>query len=556
MASLETLSGTSLRPHRRGCGPERADTAQRSDDAARGHLPPRTDGAPTAGRRWTVAGAAAVGAILAILLWYGETAASIVEIWSRSETFAHGYLVPPLCLYLIWRRRSILASLAPRPAYGVLVLLAGAGLMWLLGASASVLGATQFALVLMIQLAVWTLLGTQVTRAMTFPLVFLFFAVPFGEFMIPYLMEWTGNFTVSALRLSGVPVYREGLYFIIPSGRWSIVEACSGLRYLIASVMVGSLYAHLFYRSPARRWTFVGVSVAVPLVANWFRAYIIVMLGHVSGNSLAVGVDHLIYGWFFFGAVITLMFWIGARWREDAETGPAAAATGAALTRQSTPGAPGHASWAAALAAVLLAAAIWRPLDGFLDSRVASAPPRLASVPAAAGWSSIEGRLAEWRPGYRNPRAEQSLIFTHNGAQIGLFLGYYRGQSQESKLITSTNRLIAPQDRTWMRVGEGRAQVALGSEPLAVRSEELRGPGGNFLAWQWYWIDGRWTANEYLARAYLALARLLGRGDDAAVVVVYTAQLEGAAETQRLLSDFVAAHRAPLGRTLDEARHR
>ena len=68
---------------------------------------------------------------------------------------------------------------------------------------------------------------------------------------------------------------------------------------------------------------FVAISFLVPVLANWLRAYMIVMLGHLSGNKLAVGVDHLIYGWVFFGVVMLLMFWIGARWRED-EPKPAA----------------------------------------------------------------------------------------------------------------------------------------------------------------------------------------------------------------------------------------
>ena len=42
----------------------------------------------------------------------------------------------------------------------------------------------------------------------------------------------------------------------------------------------------------------------------------IVLLGHYSGNRLAVGVDHLIYGWVFFGIVIGIMFFIGSRWAE------------------------------------------------------------------------------------------------------------------------------------------------------------------------------------------------------------------------------------------------
>ena len=96
-----------------------------------------------------------------------------------------------------------------------------------------------------------------------------------------------------------------------------MVEACSGLRYLIASLTLGFLYAYLTYRSLARRAIFVAVSVIVPIVANWLRAYMIVMIGHLSGMQYAVGVDHLIYGWLFFGVVMLILFWIGSIWRED-----------------------------------------------------------------------------------------------------------------------------------------------------------------------------------------------------------------------------------------------
>jgi exosortase len=109
-------------------------------------------------------------------------------------------------------------------------------------------------------------------------------------------MDRTADFTVAAIRASGVPVHREGNYFLIPSGRWSIVEACSGLRYLIASFMVGCLYAYLSYRSPVRRATFIAASIVVPIVANWLRAYMIVMHGHLPSNRIAVGDDHFISG--------------------------------------------------------------------------------------------------------------------------------------------------------------------------------------------------------------------------------------------------------------------
>ena len=66
-------------------------------------------------------------------------------------------------------------------------------------------------------------------------------------------MDWTGRATVAdAVRASGIPIYREGLQFVIPSGTWSVVEACSGVRYLIASFMVGTLFAYLSYRTTRR----------------------------------------------------------------------------------------------------------------------------------------------------------------------------------------------------------------------------------------------------------------------------------------------------------------
>ena len=82
-------------------------------------------------------------------------------------------------------------------------------------------------------------------------------------------MEWTANFTVLGLRLSGIPVFREGLHFVIPSGSWSVVEACSGVRYIIASLTVGSLFAYLSYRSFKRRLIFFGVALVVPVIANY-----------------------------------------------------------------------------------------------------------------------------------------------------------------------------------------------------------------------------------------------------------------------------------------------
>jgi exosortase A len=263
------------------------------------------------------------------LFLYRNTGVAMVSIWARSGTFTHAFLVPPIAAWLIWRKRQILALYTPEPNGYVLIGVVLVALMWGMGELASVNALTQWVLVALLVLAVPAILGMTVARLISFPLFFLFFAVPVGEFLMPPLMEGTAHFTVFALRMSGIPVYREGLQFVIPTGNWSVVEACSGVRYLIASVTVGTLFSYLNFQSIQRRIFFVLVSLVVPVIANWIRAYFIVVLGHISGNKIATGVDHLIYGWLFFGLVIMLMFFIGAQWAEsDSKTGGIATPAG------------------------------------------------------------------------------------------------------------------------------------------------------------------------------------------------------------------------------------
>ena len=96
-----------------------------------------------------------------------------------------------------------------------------------------------------------------------FPLAFMLFAVPVGEFLVPPMMEFTADFTVAAIRLTGIPVFREGLFFTLPTGAWSVVEACSGVRYIIASLTLGCLYAYLSYVSYLKRSNFYSVCFVV-----------------------------------------------------------------------------------------------------------------------------------------------------------------------------------------------------------------------------------------------------------------------------------------------------
>ncbi len=468
--------------------------------------------------------------LVALIGWIGfcywETIVAMVGIWERSDTYAHAFVVPPITLWLIWRQRAHILAEQPRTSFLLAIPVALTTFFWLLGELTAVNALTQFALVATLVLAIMALLGTSVSKRIAFPLAFLFFSVPIGDFMLPKLMEWTAAFTVLAIRASGIPVYQEGLQFVIPSGNWSVVEACSGIRYIIASVTVGTLFAYLNYVSLRRRLIFIAVSIIVPVIANWLRAYMIVMLGHLSGNKLAAGFDHLIYGWVFFGIVIMVMFMIGARWSEYAPEPDATIARTVELPTKTTN------VWLAALAVALLAAA--GPL-GFIAINKAdqATEPHLTDLTAPAEWRE-SSPFASWKPAYANPSAELQAVYVQQDKPVGLYIAYYRNQDYQRKLVTSTNTLAGSTDRTWSVIAQGLTPSHQDSLPSNLRTAELLSknttPETRLVVWQWYWINGKLTTSDIEAKLYTALSRLRGQGDDSAVIMLYTSDIH-AAET-------------------------
>jgi exosortase A len=191
-------------------------------------------------------------ALLAPFALYLGTVRSIVDIWNSSDTFAHGYVILPISLWLIWRRRENFKTFPPTPFWPALLLLAGAGAAWLAAQLGQVQVVQQYAFVSMLPVMALALFGWRLAGSLAFPLLFVLFAVPFGEIFVAPLIEFTADCTVWLVQLTGIPVLRSGTRFELPTGSWSVVEACSGVRYLISSVTLGCLYAYLTYRSTAR----------------------------------------------------------------------------------------------------------------------------------------------------------------------------------------------------------------------------------------------------------------------------------------------------------------
>ncbi len=459
----------------------------------------------------------AVAYCLALVLVFYQTVESMVAIWWRSETFTHGFLIAPIVIWLIWEKRQELAHLVPRPQYIALIPLLLFGLFWLFGQIVDAAVVQQIALIGILVSGLWVILGTSVVWAVAFPLAFLFLAVPIGEGLIPVLMEFTADFTVGLLKLTGIPVYREGLFFTLPSGNWSVVEGCSGVRYLIASVTLGCLFAYLSYQSLLKRGLFIAASFIVPVIANGLRAYMIVMIGHLSSMKLATGVDHLIYGWVFFGLVMFVLFAVGSIWRDHESS----VESTASASQDDAVGPQTKANLYTSAAAVLLLTCVW-PLTAYLiDNQQSLTAIALLEAPQGSdGWVQQDDESWQWRPVVKGVDGEFQQFYSRDGITVSIYIGQYLTQNQNKELINSQNVFVVQKSPDWRVVSRSKVALNLAGDIIEVDQAHIKGSGSNLLTLRWYRLGDKYTANPYIGKLLGGVAKLtFGRRDGAYITV-------------------------------------
>jgi exosortase A len=269
------------------------------------------------GRGWALPLLVLALGLLTLGWMFRDEGTAAVTVWNNSAAYNHCWLVLPVALWLGWTRRHRLAGLAPRPSAWAALPALGAGSAWLLAERLGVMEGRQLAALGVMLSLVLAVLGWRVVRAMAAPLLYLVFLVPFGAFLVPALQQVTAAMIVLGLELLGIPHHADGLIIELAAGHFLVAEACAGLRFIIASLAFGALYALVMFRSPGRRLLVMALAVVVPVLANGLRALGIVLLGHHLGSAEAAAADHLIYGWIFFSAVILLLILAGLPFRED-----------------------------------------------------------------------------------------------------------------------------------------------------------------------------------------------------------------------------------------------
>lgn len=383
----------------------------------------------------------------ACLVWaalFREEIAAAVGVWSESTAYSHCFLVLPVAAFLAWDRRDRLAGLTLRPAPVPAATLAVPVLIgWFAAERLGIMELRQFGALALLLLTVLAVVGWAACRAMAAPLLYLVFLVPFGAFITPILQQITLDLTMLFLNAAGIPAVSDGFTIEVPHAVFYVAEACAGLRFLIASIAFGTLYALLIYRTPGRRATFIAASVAIPVLANGVRAFGIVTLGYLLSSAEAAAADHLIYGWIFFSIVIVLLILAGLPFRQDV-------ARPAALPRDVPMRTAGPRPWGPAALLLLLTAAgpvVASGLDRAARSGFMPAPPALPVEGCATGATLPAGTAETVTPVDCGGGAQYSLrvaVLPSRSTSAAVLAAERRAGGQLQAEISTASTLQAP----------------------------------------------------------------------------------------------------------------
>ena len=275
----------------------------------------------------------ALAVLFLAALWFGLCRELSGE-WSVNEQYNFGWFVPFFALYLFWlcwqerpqteignplqRMRSNGQAFTSQIRKGQTIarLLAIAALLVLLPVRLFEIANPEWrllawvhtsAVVVLTLLLIWWAGGVAWLRHFAFPVLFIFVAVPWPTLVetpvTQGLMRVVARVAAETAMLLGTPAQVEGNLIRVSNGLVGVNEACSGIRSLQTSLMIGLLFGELKRLSVLRRVALVVCAVAIALLANFVRAVFLVRIAAAENLS---GVDrwHGVTGY----SIIALVF--------------------------------------------------------------------------------------------------------------------------------------------------------------------------------------------------------------------------------------------------------
>jgi exosortase D (VPLPA-CTERM-specific) len=450
--------------------------------------------------------------------------------WMR-EDYSHCYLIPLAVVYLIWEKRRALESIPSQPTWaGLLPVVAGVCCFWL-GELAGEFFVMYLSLWLCILGFSWIHLGWRKLKIIGFPLILLLAMFPppkvVNNQLTLKLKLISSQMGVELLQLWGMTAYREGNIIDIGYTQLQVVDACSGLRYLIPLMVLGLILAYWFKAPMWRRALLFLSTVPLAIVVNALRIAMTGVLYVRWGAEVAEGFFHGFSGWLIF------MCTAGVLWGQMALLKPVPRGRAARPPRRSVLAPPGHGplrevgkTWLppASKAAILLLLTSVAFSHGVELREKIPVKRSLSTFPVQIGeWSGVTLEMGEEFLRELDLTTYLLIDFTDDQETlVNFYIAYYESQ-RKGESIHSPSTCMPGAGWVFNEAGDTEFVYGIGGrEKLRVNRASMEKDGARQLVYYWFPMRGRVLTKAYELKLYTFWDALTSRRTDGALVRLIT----------------------------------
>ncbi|MFZ0277100.1 MAG: exosortase/archaeosortase family protein [Candidatus Sulfotelmatobacter sp.] len=260
---------------------------------------------------------------ISLAIWWSPLTASLA-LALHDEQYTHILLILPISVALIfmdWKPPEPHIGLSV--VLGTVLLIAAASLAFFMKWKAVALSPDERLSASMLALVVWWIaafilcFGLRASRRALFPLCFLFWMVPFPEFVLNPVVNLLQQGSAAAAHLlfaaAGVPVEQHGVFVHTPGLTVEVARECSSIRSSSMLIVTTMVLAQLLLRSPWRKALIILLAIPLSVAKNGLRIFTIAMLTTRVDPSFLTGRLHREGGVIFFLIALAatfLLLWI------------------------------------------------------------------------------------------------------------------------------------------------------------------------------------------------------------------------------------------------------
>ncbi|NWF72927.1 MAG: exosortase, partial [Nitrospirae bacterium] len=245
-------------------------------------------------------------------LWVGYPAAMewLIGHWT-SEEYSHVVMLPIVGAYMALLSQPAADQSAKGPRYGGIALLAAGVVMLLLAHYGMMVSLYGFSLLAMVYGLFIVLAGWETAKRTRAALGLLMFMVPMPtalfNSMSGSLQLVSSNLGAWIVELFGITVHLQGNVIDIGRLQLEVVEACSGLRYLLPLIALAYIVAVFSRASVIRGGALLLAAVPITILLNSLRIALTAVFVEYFGINLTEGFLHDFEGWVIFFPALGLL---------------------------------------------------------------------------------------------------------------------------------------------------------------------------------------------------------------------------------------------------------